>query len=167
VPQAGADHPSDGSETTTVMQPVHPDPDPDPDPVQDPDRDQDEDRGHGPEPASADSPRVERTDSSETTEILAPPGPERAAGADETAVLPPVPGTARDTDPADRVPPWLFRPEQPENERTREMPPVHPGGRPRPDWAEETPLDDLPTLADELLGGHVDEDDDPPAGRRR
>ena len=30
--------------------------------------------------------------------------------------------------------------------------------RPRPDWAEETPLDDLPSLADELLG---DQDDDP------
>jgi dTMP kinase len=32
-----------------------------------------------------------------------------------------------------------------------------PARRPRPDWAEETPLDDLPTLADELLGPH-DED---------
>jgi dTMP kinase len=31
--------------------------------------------------------------------------------------------------------------------------------RPRPSWAEETPLDDLPSLADELLGPH--EDDDP------
>ncbi|MEN3582548.1 dTMP kinase [Streptomyces sp. ZYX-F-203] len=31
--------------------------------------------------------------------------------------------------------------------------------RRRPDWAEETPLDDLPSLADELLGPHqVDED---------
>ncbi|MCC9740271.1 dTMP kinase [Streptomyces sp. MNU89] len=68
-------------------------------------------------------------------------------------------------------------------ERTRELPQVNPdedtsrgttagrtgrkpgrrGGRPRPDWAEETPLDDLPTLADELLGPRDDEDD----GRRR
>ncbi|MFI1953109.1 dTMP kinase [Streptomyces xinghaiensis] len=71
----------------------------------------------------------------------------------------------------------------PDAERTRELPQVNPeedtsrgtttgrsgrkpgrrGGRPRPDWAEETPLDDLPTLADELLGPRDDEDD----GRRR
>ncbi|MGW4030977.1 dTMP kinase [Streptomyces sp. NPDC004838] len=52
------------------------------------------------------------------------------------------------------------------NDRTRELPQVDPStGRPRrrSDWAEETPLDDLPTLADELLGPH-DEDDE---GRRR
>ncbi len=98
--------------------------------------------------------------------------------ADETAVLPPV------RDPADRVPPGIFRDEREErehdahdpraeststadNERTRELPQVDPdAGRPRsrPDWAEETPLDDLPTLADELLGAH-DEDDDEDDGR--
>ncbi|MGW5352563.1 dTMP kinase [Streptomyces sp. NPDC004031] len=92
--------------------------------------------------------------------------PERGGSSDETTTMlpavqepgppPPVPGTARDSDPADRVPPWLFRPETSETERTRELPAVR---RPRPDWAEETPLDDLPTLADELLGPH--EDDDP------
>ncbi|MFI6345268.1 dTMP kinase [Streptomyces sp. NPDC050560] len=56
------------------------------------------------------------------------------------------------------------------NERTRELPQVDPEqdarkgrGRKRPDWAEETPLDDLPTLADELLGPHDGEDD---RGRR-
>ncbi|MFF0445813.1 dTMP kinase [Streptomyces sp. NPDC004609] len=52
------------------------------------------------------------------------------------------------------------------NDRTRELPQVDPAtGRPRrrSDWAEETPLDDLPTLADELLGPHDDEDE----GRRR
>ncbi|MEU0632195.1 dTMP kinase [Streptomyces sp. NPDC005989] len=91
-----------------------------------------------------------------------------AGAADETTVLPPV----RETNPADRIPRGIFRDERPagsapesENERTRELPQVggwenqqHPeqrersGRRPRPDWAEETPLDDLPTLADELLG---------------
>ncbi|MCX5141123.1 dTMP kinase [Streptomyces sp. NBC_00338] len=104
-----------------------------------------------------------------------PSGPSGAA--DETAVLPPV----RDADPADRVPRGIFRDERSagsapegENERTRELPQItdphadreqgeqeqHPGRsrRPRPDWAEETPLDDLPTLADELLGDHDDED---------
>ncbi|MFG2760548.1 dTMP kinase [Streptomyces wuyuanensis] len=86
------------------------------------------------------------------------------AGIDETAVLPPV----RDESPADRVPPGLFRDgpaAQAEEERTRELPQVDEEGRPRrrSDWAEETPLDDLPTLADELLGPHDDEND----GRRR
>ncbi|WP_079159595.1 dTMP kinase [Streptomyces griseus] len=92
--------------------------------------------------------------------------------ADETAVLPSV----RDEGPSDRVPPGTFRDGRPaareaegENERTRELPQVgqeaqagqdRAGGRqrPRPDWAEETPLDDLPTLADELFGGPEDED---------
>ncbi|MGW3437430.1 dTMP kinase [Streptomyces bacillaris] len=113
----------------------------------------------------------------------------RAAGADrdadETAVLPPVRGD-RPSRPADRVPKGYFRDEAPEpspaeseNERTRELPqiedpqaaaPADSGSRgrrkrPRPDWAEETPLDDLPTLADELLGGH--DDDGPTGGRGR
>ncbi|MEU9009610.1 dTMP kinase [Streptomyces sp. NPDC048479] len=115
--------------------------------------------------------------------------PKVPADVDETTVLPPVSGDAaettvlppvresarkpvrepvRDTDPADRVPPGIFRDEagsEGTNERTRELPQVDPdSGRPRrrSDWAEETPLDDLPTLADELLGPH-DEDEN---GRR-
>ncbi|CAL9301539.1 dTMP kinase [Streptomyces sp. SudanB182_2057] len=80
--------------------------------------------------------------------------------AEETAVLPPV----RSDDPADRVPPGYFRDERPpaspdgSEARTREMPQLDADGtprrRPRPDWAEETPLDDLPSLADELLGSY-------------
>ncbi|MFE2017543.1 dTMP kinase [Streptomyces sp. NPDC059499] len=105
---------------------------------------------------------------------LAQPSARPARDADETAVLPPV----RDEDPADRVPPGVFRderrasPGENENERTRELPQVSDDPqagraaqgrtgakkRPRSDWAEETPLDDLPSLADELLGG---QDDDP------
>ncbi|MFG2607572.1 dTMP kinase [Streptomyces sp. NPDC048514] len=95
-----------------------------------------------------------------------------SGAADETAVLPPV----RDDDPATRVPPGFFRDERfaagpdgpdrfeghagPDGSEggTREMPQVGADGtprrRPRPDWAEETPLDDLPTLADELLGSY-------------
>ncbi|MFG1671864.1 dTMP kinase [Streptomyces sp. Y7] len=94
-----------------------------------------------------------------------PPVPPRAA--DETAVLPPVPAD----DPGDRVPPGYFRDE---DARTREMPQVDETGTPRrrarSDWAEETPLDDLPTLADELLGPHddgYDEDGGRGRGRRR
>ncbi|MFE3017238.1 dTMP kinase [Streptomyces sp. NPDC059256] len=48
------------------------------------------------------------------------------------------------------------------NDRTRELPQIDPEtGRPRrrSDWAEETPLDDLPTLADELFGSHGDDDE--------
>ncbi|MEU3186464.1 dTMP kinase [Streptomyces sp. NPDC006923] len=99
--------------------------------------------------------------------------PREARAVDETAVLPPV----RDADPADRVPGDFFRKDEPAppaeggNERTRELPqfdPERPSDRPRrrSDWAEETPLDDLPTLADELLGPR-DDGDDSEGGRRR
>ncbi|RDG36672.1 dTMP kinase [Streptomyces corynorhini] len=107
-------------------------------------------------------------------------GARDARGADETAVLPPV----RNSDPADRVPHGFFRddarpaPAENGNERTRELPQIDPEagpGRPpererprrRSDWAEETPLDDLPTLADELLGPRDEDDDEGRGGRRR
>ncbi|MGW2205063.1 dTMP kinase [Streptomyces sp. NPDC001774] len=108
-----------------------------------------------PEAETSVLPQVREADE---TAVLPP-----VRGADETAVLPPV----RAKDPVDRVPPGIFRDEQAagSNEQTRELPQVDDQGRPRrrSDWAEETPLDDLPTLADELLGPHDDEDD----GRRR
>ncbi|WLQ42315.1 dTMP kinase [Streptomyces laculatispora] len=120
-------------------------------------------------------------------------GRDATGATDETTVLPPVRDagreSVRDADPADRVPRGIFRDEHPagsvperENERTRELPQVtdphapqqpaphqqersgRPSRRPRPDWAEETPLDDLPTLADELLGDH---DDEGPASQGR
>ncbi len=100
-----------------------------------------------------------------------PPVPPGAA--DETAVLPPV----RAEDPADRVPSDYFRKEEPAarsdrsaepQDRTRELPRIDPDQAPprrrRSDWAEETPLDDLPTLADELLGPR--EGDEPDADGR-
>ncbi|MET8753107.1 hypothetical protein ABZW32_23830 [Streptomyces sp. NPDC004667] len=62
--------------------------------------------------------------------------------------------------PADRVPPGIFRDSG--NDVTRELPVVGDDGRPRrtpSDWAEATPMDDLPTLADELLGPRRDEED--------
>ncbi|WP_329134756.1 dTMP kinase [Streptomyces sp. NBC_01476] len=153
----------DSSETTTVLPPVV-----------DPERGQDSSETTTVLPPVKDS----GPDSSETTTVLSPvkePGPDSS---ETTTVMPPVtpktddtdaPPPARDGDssPVDRVPDWLFRPEQPEGDRTRELPavqqpPAQP--RPRPVWAEETPLDDLPTLADELLGPHSD--DDPPEPRR-
>ncbi|MGA4850352.1 dTMP kinase [Streptomyces sp. G5(2025)] len=105
-----------------------------------------------------------------------PDGP----GSEDTAVLPqpPVPGATDDTavlpavreDRADldgKVPPGYFRDERPAtpesaNERTRELPQIDEQGVPvrsRPDWAEETPQDGMPTLADELLGSHEDDAD--------
>ncbi|WP_338484569.1 dTMP kinase [Streptomyces sp. SCSIO 75703] len=112
---------------------------------------------------------------SEDETALLPPVPPGAA--DETAVLPPV----REDDPADRLPRGYFRDEDPAarpgtarepEDRTRELPRIDAEQarprRPRPDWAEETPLDDLPTLADELLGPRDDEpDDDGRRGRGR
>ncbi|GGY05127.1 dTMP kinase [Streptomyces anandii] len=120
-------------------------------------------------------PSVPPAGAADETAVLPPVGadetavlpPVRDEAADETAVLPPV----RGEDPADRVPPGFFR-QGPRtgagpdgtDERTRELPQVQEDGgarrRPRPDWAEETPLDDLPTLADELLGPREDGGDD-------
>ncbi|MFF0715937.1 dTMP kinase [Streptomyces bauhiniae] len=100
-----------------------------------------------------------------TAELPQPPAPQGAADetallpkfsdrdADETAVLPPV-------SPAEET--AVLPPVRDEAEdRTREIPQVGADGkprRPRPDWAEETPLDDLPSLADELLGSYDEHD---------
>ncbi|MGW9134695.1 dTMP kinase [Streptomyces sp. NPDC055681] len=134
-----------------------------------------------PEDETAMLPKIsDATDRSERSERSERPSARDAAGAaDETTVLPPVRDVreARDEHPADRVPRGIFRDERSagaaaerENERTRELPQVSDpqdaeerrqrGRRPRPDWAEETPLDDLPTLADELLGDHDSDDED-------
>ncbi|MFI9392965.1 dTMP kinase [Streptomyces bauhiniae] len=107
-----------------------------------------------------------------TAELPQPPAPQGAADetallpkfsdrdADETAVLPPV-------SPAEET--AVLPPVRDDAEdRTREIPQLGADGkprRPRPDWAEETPLDDLPSLADELLGSY-DERDEHDGGRR-
>ncbi|MER5178924.1 dTMP kinase [Streptomyces sp. NPDC002896] len=112
------------------------------------------------------------SDAEETAVLPQPPAaPDEPAGAaDETAVLPPVRDAGPGEAPADRVPPGFFRDERPAGpqpdgsiDRTHELPRVEAEGRTgrsRSDWAEETPLDDLPTLADELLGPHEDPDGD-------
>ncbi|MDL5202913.1 dTMP kinase [Streptomyces sp. ALI-76-A] len=122
------------------------------------------------------------------TAVLPPVPPVPPGAADETAVLPPVapPGAAdetavlppvRDEAPSDRVPPGFFRDEESGarpgggDDRTRELPQLDEDGTPRrrarSDWAEETPLDDLPTLADELLGPLDRDDEEPDEGRGR
>lgn len=125
------------------------------------------------------------SDAEVTTELPQPPAP--AGAADETAVLPPVRGGSTEDEtavlpavsaeqPDDRVPPGYFRDERaarPDGteDSTRELPQIDETGaprqRPRSDWAEETPLDDLPSLADELLGPHRDDDSDEGRGRGR
>ncbi|MEU6386622.1 dTMP kinase [Streptomyces bauhiniae] len=104
------------------------------------------------------------SESEVTAELPQPPAPQGAADetallpkfsdrdADETAVLPPV-------SPAEET--AVLPPVRDEEDRTREIPQVGADGkprRPRPDWAEETPLDDLPSLADELLGSYDEHD---------
>ncbi len=115
-------------------------------------------------PHVLDDPRIQLHE----TEHDAAPG---THDAERTTVMPRLPqdGPAPDSDaPTDRVPSWMFRDEQPAagndapagEDRTREIPQVTDAPengrrkRPRPSWAEETPLDDLPSLADELLGPH-------------
>ncbi|MFE3047689.1 dTMP kinase [Streptomyces albidoflavus] len=148
-----------------------------------------DDRHTGRAPSPSDSeetavlpqaPAPAPSDAEETAVI--PQVPQPGTGDDEeTTVFPRVteggrPGTDA---PADRVPPGYFRDDATgpardardsapgENERTREMPQIDPNApRPRPDWAEETPLDDLPSLADELLGPHDEGDEDDSRGGR-
>ncbi|MFB7517418.1 dTMP kinase [Streptomyces sp. NPDC056144] len=118
-----------------------------------------------PEAETAVLPQIKDSRAADETAVLPRITDSRAV--DETAVLPPV-------RPVDRVPQGIFRDERPQarpepegaNDRTRELPQLDEHGRPRrrSDWAEETPLDDLPTLADELFGRHDDEDEGP---RRR
>ncbi|WP_055701768.1 dTMP kinase [Streptomyces silaceus] len=128
---------------------------------------QDGPAGAADETAVLPSVRPEGPNAEDTAVLPQPPAPEGAA--DETAVLPAV--------TEDKVPPGYFRDERPaaasspdgSDDRTRELPQVDEQGvprRPRSDWAEETPLDDLPSLADELLGSHEDDDDDAGRGRR-
>ncbi|OIJ96708.1 dTMP kinase [Streptomyces sp. MUSC 14] len=103
--------------------------------------------------------RASRTGAGSESEVTAelPQPPAAPGAADETAVLPPVtPGAVDETAVLPSVRPGA-RPDGSED-RTREMPQLDADGtprrRPRPDWAEETPLDDLPSLADELLGSY-------------
>ncbi|MEU2246876.1 dTMP kinase [Streptomyces sp. NPDC019224] len=185
APRGTGDEPSVPDNELTVPTPIV-DPNEITQPVPSPvDRPSDSDRSRG--ASSAPWP----SDQDETTVIPKfsdAPGPSGAA--DETTVLPAVRdtghGSVRESDPADRVPRGIFRDERPaegDNERTRELPQITDphadprqaeeqqgtprSRRPRPDWAEETPLDDLPSLADELLGRHDDEGPEPSGGRGR
>ncbi|WP_329488491.1 dTMP kinase [Kitasatospora sp. NBC_01246] len=85
-----------------------------------------------------------RRDHADRTEVL--PRVEPTRPADRTEVLPRVEPT-RPAGPAGRETPVDSTRELPAVE---EQPAAEP--RPRPSWAEETPMDDLPSLTDTLLG---------------
>ncbi|MET9397539.1 dTMP kinase [Kitasatospora sp. NPDC002965] len=121
-------------------------------------------------PGTPGAPGAPGVPADETTVLPRVPADETAVlprvPADETAVLPRVEPGRR----GDAVPPGLWRDERPADappadrpadrpvDSTRELPVVDPQqppateSRPRPDWAEETPMDDLPSLTDTLLG---------------
>ncbi|NJQ07652.1 dTMP kinase [Streptomyces lonarensis] len=112
--------------------------------------------------------------SDDETAVLPAVGREEPRGSnDETTVLPTVgrddaPPSAADDETA--VLPAIGRdaPRGP-NDETAQLPQIDESAasrRSRPSWAEETPLDDVPTLADELLGPH-DEDEERGGKRRR
>lgn len=142
----------------------------------------------GTEPESGSEPEQGSATGSATAPTAAPAsvgGSTPVSANERTAVLPQLPKSWRVAKPRssesvqDRVPEWLFRPEEGTVETggrseappadftpTREMPAVAAPApradadpeettvlpRARYDWAEETPLDNLPSLTDELLG---------------
>ncbi|WP_156725600.1 dTMP kinase [Streptomyces apocyni] len=109
--------------------------------------------------AEAEARRLERQRKAEEA-LLRAEAARRAAAAEST-----VPKAGAEADSELTVPTPVVKPEDraPGNEVTAELPQIDPeaGGeprrRPRSDWAEETPLDDLPTLADELLGSRTED----------
>ncbi|MET9467206.1 dTMP kinase [Streptomyces sp. NPDC006544] len=132
-------------------------------------------RATGPADETAVLPPVRPSDTGPGAGPRTAPGTGAGTGANPAAGTPRVQHSAsRPTarrpaeNPADRVPPGIFR--DGGNDATRELPLPGEDGRPRrarSDWAEETPLDDLPTLADELLGRRRDDEDDEGRGPRR
>ncbi|MFF4100162.1 dTMP kinase [Streptomyces sp. NPDC001903] len=141
----------------------------------------------GPADETAVLPPVPASGATDETAVLPPVRPSRtSSSAGRTPSSGPARSATRPTarrpqeSPADRVPPGIFR--DAGDDATRELPVFGadglPGGqdqenrqgqagRPRPAWAEETPLDDLPTLADELLGPRRDDEGEEGGPRRR
>ncbi|MER6777322.1 MULTISPECIES: dTMP kinase [unclassified Streptomyces] len=143
----------------------------------------------GPAEETAVLPPVPAAGPTDETAVLPPVRPSRTSPAAGQAPSGPARSAKRPTarrseeSPADRVPPGIFRDAEDAEDATRELPVFGadglPGGqgredrqdrspsRPRPAWAEETPLDDLPTLADELLGPRRDDEGEEGGPRRR
>ncbi|RBM22535.1 dTMP kinase [Streptomyces sp. PT12] len=93
----------------------------------------------------AEEARLAAQDNTDTVQVPLPSDPD----SEQTAIIPrgEGPETADQTRPLPRL-----SDEEAAAARSRRSR--------RPQWAEETPLDDVPTLADELLGPHREADDD-------
>jgi dTMP kinase len=123
---------------------------------------------------AAEAERARREAEEETT-VLPAVAPERDPAEDETTVLPQIGATRDPAEDETTVLPQIGA--HPDAAETAQLPQIEEGeaaahGR-RP-WAEETPLDDVPTLSDELLGPREyvepedrDGEDDGESGRRR
>lgn len=127
--------------------------------------------------AAADAAEAARVEEAARAEERKRP-PEASSGVaaeEETAVLPavgaePSPGTEDET----AVLPAVGR-QDPDVAETTQLPRIEEDGGgddaarrgARPAWAEETPLDDVPTLADELLGPRDYPDDEEGGSRRK
>ncbi|MDT0308404.1 dTMP kinase [Streptomyces sp. DSM 44917] len=116
--------------------------------------------------AQAEERRREKQRKAEEALLRAEQARRAAEDSTETQQLP-RPAAAPDPDSEETA--TLPRPEDADGPSgtTRPLPVIGDGpapdaaeGRGRPEWAEETPLDDVPTLADELLGPHRYEEED-------
>ncbi|MEU7314205.1 dTMP kinase [Streptomyces sp. NPDC007083] len=110
-------------------------------------------------------PRPGSGPSDDETTVL--PRVSESQDAGETAVLPQVDPRERYADADSAVGSGSASGSDDAEDRTRELPQVDEGERPRPSWAEDTPMDDVPTLADELLGPHDPQEDGERDDRRR
>ncbi|MDF4254264.1 dTMP kinase [Streptomyces sp. WMMB303] len=110
-------------------------------------------------------PRPGSGASDDETTVL--PRVSESQDAGETAVLPQVDPRERYADADSAAGSGSASGSDDAEDRTRELPQVDEGERPRPSWAEDTPMDDVPTLADELLGPHDPQEDGERDDRRR
>ncbi|MFE9392678.1 dTMP kinase [Streptomyces sp. NPDC006784] len=110
-------------------------------------------------------PRPGSGPSDDETTVL--PRVSESQDAGETAVLPQVDPRERYADTDSATGSGSASGSDDAEDRTRELPQVDEGERPRPSWAEDTPMDDVPTLADELLGPHDPQEDGERDDRRR
>ncbi|WP_432069346.1 dTMP kinase [Streptomyces sp. AA1529] len=111
-------------------------------------------------PRVADAPGGQNGEGADSDATTVLPRVPESQDAGETAVLPQVDPRERYADADSASGSGSASSSDDAEDRTRELPQVDEGERPRPSWAEDTPMDDVPTLADELLGPHDSQDDE-------
>ncbi|WP_432109845.1 dTMP kinase [Streptomyces sp. AA1529] len=111
-------------------------------------------------PRVADAPGGQNGEGADSDATTVLPRVPESQDAGETAVLPQVDPRERYADADSASGSGSASGSDDAEDRTRELPQVDEGERPRPSWAEDTPMDDVPTLADELLGPHDSQDDE-------